>query len=130
MNQFAQTTTQAIANLAQRIGMGELAEQHGDQLGPAVKAFGAAFRIICFDQRAELGPGKMLKQLMEQTRDLYDGFAFLLGGVWRSSDPGTIRQRPNYKRAFLLLRRESNLFWTRVNLYCSCAKGQVRTRHV
>mgnify|MGYP001093700424 CR=1 FL=1 len=94
--------------------MGELTEQHGDQLGPAVKAFGAAFRIVCFDQRGELGPGKMLKQLIEQTRDLYDGFAFLVGGVWRSSDPGTIRQRPNYRRAFLLLRRESNLFWTRV----------------
>lgn len=74
--------------------MSELAEQHRDPLRPAVKAFGPAFRIIFFDQRPELGPRKMLEQLMEQTRDLYDGFAFLVGGVWRSSGQGTIRQRP------------------------------------
>jgi hypothetical protein len=69
--------------------MGEWAEQHGNQLGPAVKAFGAAFRIVCFDQRAELGPGKMLKQLMEQTRDLYDGFPSL----WVASDEAPTQER-------------------------------------
>ena len=42
--------------------MGELAEQHRDQLGPAAKALGAPFRFILFDQRSELGPGKMLEQ--------------------------------------------------------------------
>ena len=93
MNQLAQTTAQTVANLAQRIGMGELAEQHLDQLRPAAKTFGAPFRIVFFDQRSELGPGKMLEQLIEQTRDLYDGFAFLVGAVWRSSGQGTIRQR-------------------------------------
>jgi hypothetical protein len=93
MNQLAQATAQAVANLAQRIGMGELAEQHRDQLRPAAKTLGAPFRIVFFDQRSELGPGKMLEQLIEQTRDLYDGFAFLVGGVWRSSGQGTIRQR-------------------------------------
>ena len=86
-------TPQAVANLAQRIGVGELAEQHRDQLRPAAKTFGAPFRIVFFDQRSELGPGKMLEQLIEQTRDLYDGFAFLVGAVWRSSGQGTIRQR-------------------------------------
>jgi hypothetical protein len=64
-----------------------LAEQHRDQLRPAAKTLGAPFRIVFFDQRSELGPGKMLEQLIEQTRDLYDGFAFLVGGVWRSSRP-------------------------------------------
>jgi hypothetical protein len=93
MNQLAQTTAQAVANLAQRISVSELAEQHRDQLRPAAKTFGAPFCIVFFDQRSELGPGKMLEQLIEQTRDLYDGFAFLVGGVWRSSGPGTIRQR-------------------------------------
>jgi hypothetical protein len=93
MNQLAQTTAQAVANLAQRISVSELAEQHRHQLRPAAKTFGAPFCIVFFDQRSELGPGKMLEQLIEQTRDLYDGFAFLVGGVWRSSGPGTIRQR-------------------------------------
>ena len=93
MNQFAQATAQTIADLAQRIGMGKLAEQHRDQLRPAAKAFGAPFRVVFLDQRSELGPGKMLEQLIEQTRDLYDGFAFLVGGVRRSSGQGTIRQR-------------------------------------
>ena len=93
MNQLAQATPQAVANLAQRIGVGELAEQHRDQLCPAAKAFGAPFRIVFFDQRSELGPREMLEQLIEQTRDLYDSFAFLVGGVWRSPGQGTARQR-------------------------------------
>src|SRR5438445_8449198 len=84
MKLLAQTTAHAVAKLAQRIGVSELAEQHRDQLRPAAKTFGAPFRIVFFDQRSKLGPGKMLEQLIEQTRDLYDG---------RSSGPGTIRQR-------------------------------------
>jgi hypothetical protein len=73
--------------------MGELAEQHRDQLRPAAKAFGAPFRVIFLDQRPKLGSGKMLEQLIEETRDLYDGLALLVGGVWRSSRLGIIRQR-------------------------------------
>ena len=68
MNQFAQATAQAVADLAQRIGMGELAEQHRDQLRPAAKAFGAPFRVVFLDQGSELGPGKKLEQLIEETR--------------------------------------------------------------
>jgi hypothetical protein len=48
-------TAQAVANLALRIGVGELAEQHGDQLSPAARAFGAPFRFVFLDQRRELG---------------------------------------------------------------------------
>ena len=44
-------------------------------------------------QRTELRTGKMLEELIEETRDLYDGFAFLVGGVWRSPGQGNIRQR-------------------------------------
>jgi hypothetical protein len=116
MHQFAQATAQAVANLAKRISMGELAEQHRDQLGPAAKTFGAPFRIVFLDQRSELGSGEMLEQLIEQTRDLYDGFAFLVGGVWRSSGQGTIRQRFIIGGLFFLLRRTTNLFWTRVKI--------------
>jgi hypothetical protein len=73
--------------------MSELAKEHRNQLRPAAEAFGAPFRVVLFHQRPELGPGKMLEQLIEETGDLYDGFAFLVGDVWRSSRPGTIRQR-------------------------------------
>ena len=64
-----------------------LAEQHRDQLRPAAKAFGAPFRVVFFDQRRELGPRKMPEELIEETRDLYDGSAFLVGGVRRSIRP-------------------------------------------
>jgi hypothetical protein len=63
---IAHATAQAVANLAQRIGVGELAEQHRDQLCPAAKAFGAPFRVVFLDQRRELGPRKMLEQLIEE----------------------------------------------------------------
>ena len=79
MNQFAQTTAQAIADLAQRIGMSKLAEQHRDELRPAVKALGAPFGTMLLDQRTELGSGNMLEQLIEQTGYLYDWIALLLG---------------------------------------------------
>jgi hypothetical protein len=79
MDQLAQATAQAVANLAQRIGVGELAEQHRDQLRPAAKAFGTPFGVVFLDQRRELGPREMLEQLIEETRNLYDGFAFLVG---------------------------------------------------
>jgi hypothetical protein len=59
MNQLAQAAAQAVTDLAQRIGVGELEEQHRDQLRPAAKAFGAPLCVILFDQRSELGPGKM-----------------------------------------------------------------------
>jgi len=45
--------------------MGELAEQHRDQLRPAAETFGAPFRVVFLDQRSELGPRKMLEQLIE-----------------------------------------------------------------
>jgi hypothetical protein len=34
---------------------------------------------VLLDQRTELGAGETLEQLIEKTRDLYDGFAFLVG---------------------------------------------------
>ena len=44
---------------------------------------------------------------------MYDGLALLVGGVWRSSAKESFAN-VHYRRAFLLLRRESNLSWTRV----------------
>ena len=71
MNQFTQATAQAVANLAERIGMSKLAEQHRDQLCPAGKALGTPFCVVFLDQRRELGSRKMLEQLIEETRNLY-----------------------------------------------------------
>jgi hypothetical protein len=102
MNQFAQAAAQADADFAQRVGVRQLAEQHRDQLGPAAKAFGAPFGIVFFDQRSELGSGEMLEQLIEQTGNLYDWIALLLG-IWRRiSPPGkrTDSASINYRRAF------------------------------
>ena len=93
MYQPSQAAAQAIADLAQRIGASQLTEQHGDELRPAGEALGVTLSSVFLDECCELGAGKMLEQLIEQTRDLYDGFAFLVGAVWRSSGQGTIRQR-------------------------------------
>src|SRR5438309_9087036 len=48
-----------------------------NQLRPAAKTFGAPFRIVFFDQRSELGPRKMLEQLIrseEHTSELQSQF--------------------------------------------------------
>ena len=87
MHQPPQAAAQAVADLAQRIGAAELAEQHGDELRPAAKALGGTLGGVLLDQCGELGPGKMLEQLIEQARDLYDCVALLVGGVWRGSRP-------------------------------------------
>jgi hypothetical protein len=90
-----------------------LAEQHRDQLRPAAKAFGAPFRVVFLDQRRELGPREMMEQLIEETRILYDGFAFLVGAFGEAPAKEQFAN-VHYRRAFLLLTGKSNLFWTRV----------------
>jgi len=93
MHQFAQATAQAVANLAERIGMGELAEQHRDQLRPAREPFRATLGAVLLDECGKLSSGEMLEQLIKQAGYLYHCLALLVGDVWRSSGPGTIRQR-------------------------------------
>ena len=93
MHQPAQTAGQSVADLAQGVGVAELAEQHRDELGPAAESFGGPLGVVFLYQRRELGPGKMLEQLIEQARYLYDCLALLVGDVRRSSGQGNIRQR-------------------------------------
>jgi hypothetical protein len=81
VNQLAEATTETVADLTERIGVSQLAEEHGNQLSPAAKALCAMLGIVLLDQRSELRAWKVLKELIEQTRDLYDGLAFLVGGV-------------------------------------------------
>ena len=61
MNQLAQTTGQPVADLAQRVRVSQLAEQHCDQLRPATEAFGGTFGAVFLHQRRELQTGEMLE---------------------------------------------------------------------
>jgi GNAT superfamily N-acetyltransferase len=80
MNQPALATGQAVADLAQRVGTAELAEQHRDELGPAGKALRGSLGVVPLYQSREFGARKMLQQLIEQARDRYHDLA-LLGNV-------------------------------------------------
>ena len=86
MHQAAETAGQPVADLAQRIGAAELAKQHRDELRPAGKPFGGALGAVLLHECGELGPGKMLEQLIEQAGCVYDCLALLVGDVWRKSD--------------------------------------------
>jgi hypothetical protein len=79
VDQFAQATGQSIADIAQRIGVSQLAEQHRDQLRPATEALGRALRVVFLYERCEFKYREMLQQLIEQTHCLYHRFALLLG---------------------------------------------------
>jgi len=54
-----------------------LTEQHGDELRPAAKALGGTLGGVLLDECGELSTGKVLEQLIEQARDLYDCVALL-----------------------------------------------------
>src|ERR1039457_4020278 len=77
MHQPSQATAQAVADLAQRIGACQLTKQHGDELRPAGKAFGGMLSGVLLYECGELGAGKVLEQLIEQARELYDWVALL-----------------------------------------------------
>jgi hypothetical protein len=70
MHQFAFTASQAVADLAERIGVGQLAERHGHELGPAGEPLGGAFGQVFLDQRGKLRSGEMLQKLIEQAGSL------------------------------------------------------------
>jgi len=55
----------------------------------------------------------MLEQLIEETRDLYDGSAFLVGAFGETPAKELVAN-VHYRRAFLLSTPKSTLFWTRV----------------
>jgi hypothetical protein len=90
MDQFAEATTQTVANFAQGIGAGELAEQHGHELGPARKALGVTFGLVLSHERFKLAARGMLERLIEQAGGLYHGDALLGDWGWRT---GPVRNR-------------------------------------
>ena len=65
MHQPPQAATQAIADLAQRIGVSQLTEQHGDELRPASKALGGTLSGVLLYECGKLSSGKVLEQLIE-----------------------------------------------------------------
>ena len=77
MHGSPEAAPQAVADLAQGIGASQLTEQHGDELRPAGKALGVTLGGVLLHQGGELRPGKVLEQLIEQARDLYDWIALL-----------------------------------------------------
>jgi len=72
VHQATQTAGQTVTNLAEGIGPAELAEEHGDELGPAAKSFGGPLSAVFPNQDGEFGTGKMLEQLIEKAGSLYD----------------------------------------------------------
>jgi hypothetical protein len=49
-----------------------LTEEHGDELCPAGESLGVTLSGVLLYECGELGSGKVLKQLIEEARDLYD----------------------------------------------------------
>src|ERR1700686_1638285 len=71
VNQFAHTTGKSVADLAQRVGVRQLAEQHRDQLSPATETFGGFFGPVLLHQCRELQTREVLQQLIKQAHCLY-----------------------------------------------------------
>jgi hypothetical protein len=55
MFHLAQTATQSIAYLTERVGLGKLGEERGHEPLPAGESLGMAFSAVFFDERRELG---------------------------------------------------------------------------
>ncbi len=67
MTELAAGDGQAVADLPQALGLGQLTEQHGDILVPRRESLGVAFRPALVDQQKKRVPGHHLEDLAEQT---------------------------------------------------------------
>jgi hypothetical protein len=86
-----------------------LAEQHGDELRPAGKALGVTLSGVLLYECGELGTGKVLEQLIEEARDLYDWIALL----WAAFGEAPAKEwlaNVNYRRALLLFQTARTCF--------------------
>jgi hypothetical protein len=73
MLELALAAAQSPADLPQRVGAPQLAEQHGHELAPAREAPGVAFGVRPLDQRLELRPAEQLEQLAEHAAECAHG---------------------------------------------------------
>jgi hypothetical protein len=71
--ELALAAAQPAADLPQRVGPAELAEQHRDELPPAREPTGVALGMRPRHQRLELGPRKELEQLAEHAAESAHG---------------------------------------------------------
>lgn len=69
--ELAEAALEAPGNLAERICRREMAEEHGDKLRPAGKALGASLRLMLLDEGGELRTREVMKDLTENTCNLY-----------------------------------------------------------
>ena len=79
--------------------MGQLAEQHRRELGPAGEALGVAFAVVLLDQAGELVSGDLPEKLTEKAGRLYHVSALrglvvkrIVGPTQFSHDHGGPRQ--------------------------------------
>jgi hypothetical protein len=79
MYEFAQAALKAIADLAQRIGAGQLAEQHGGEVRPGREALGAVLGLVLVDQPGEFVARDLFEQLTEETGGPYHDIALRSG---------------------------------------------------
>src|ERR1035438_2495717 len=121
MYQLAQTAGQPVADLAQRIGMAQLAEQHGHELGPAIETLGRPLGSMLFDQAGTLQTRQMLQKLIEQACALYTHrrppCRFSATSRQSHSETADAGGQPAFN--------SRNLFWTRVNKHCASDRKSV-----
>jgi hypothetical protein len=73
MRELAQAAGKAVTDLSQGVRACCLAEEHGDELGPAGKALCGAFGLVLADQGGEFETREVLKQLTEKASAAYHG---------------------------------------------------------
>lgn len=93
MDELPKATGEAIADLAQRIGVGQLAKQHADELRPTREPACVTFPLMPLDDTGEFGAGNLFQKLTKQTCGLYHR-STLLAGVGNRDFPYPILQRP------------------------------------
>ena len=81
VTEFATCYGEAIADLPQALGLGKLAEKHGDILVPGGETLGVAFCSALMDKSQKRDPGDDLENLAEQTcGKLHDRDSFKVFG--------------------------------------------------
>jgi hypothetical protein len=63
MTKFSLAGGQAAANFAQRLGVSQLAKEHGDELPPTTETSRMTFSAVLADSRFELQAGNQLQNL-------------------------------------------------------------------
>ena len=73
MEELALTAGQPVANFPQRVGMGQLREQHRHKMSPRGEALGVTLGAVLLDKTVENVPRDLLQELTKQTGDSYHG---------------------------------------------------------